>query len=61
MSRKPNKWGCIPSEDVCLAHDEPLECPHGCSEAKEHKCKFKESPGYVPLNPPEQKEDDDGN
>ena len=42
MSRKPNRWGCMPSEDVCLEHDEPLECPHGCSEAKPHKCELKE-------------------
>lgn len=25
--------GCIPEEDVCVAHDEPLLCEHGCSES----------------------------
>lgn len=39
MKRKPNRWGCVPSEDVCLAHSEPLVCRHGCSEAKPHQCK----------------------
>lgn len=29
-----NKWGCIPSEDVCLAHDEPLIDMERCSEGK---------------------------
>ena len=33
-----NAVGCRPSEDVCLEHDEPLECPHGCSEARAHQC-----------------------
>jgi len=36
---KPNKKGCIPTEDVCLEHDEPLVCKHGCSKALPHKCK----------------------
>lgn len=36
--RRPNKKGCIPSEDVCLEHDEPLMCKHGCNEAIKHAC-----------------------
>lgn len=40
--RKPtNRWGCKPVEDVCVEHDTPLECRHGCTEAREHKCKDK--------------------
>lgn len=35
----PNRWGCKPSEDVCMAHHEPLACRHGCDEAKPHQCK----------------------
>lgn len=35
---KINKVGCRVSEDVCIVHDEPLICRHGCSEAKDHKC-----------------------
>ncbi len=45
-NRQPNRWGCKPDEDVCVQHDRPLECPHGCKEAAQHKCKFKEQPGY---------------
>jgi len=37
--RKPNSKGCIPSEDVCLKHSEPLLCRHGCGQAIEHNCK----------------------
>ncbi len=37
--RKPNKKGCMPTEDICEEHDEPLVCRHGCSEAKRHNCK----------------------
>ena len=37
--RRPNRVGCIPSGEVCLAHDEPLWCRHGCSCAFDHKCK----------------------
>jgi hypothetical protein len=33
-----NEYGCIPNEDVCLKHDEPLVCDHGCSCAKPHTC-----------------------
>lgn len=42
MSRKPNRTGCMPSEDVCMAHHMPLECRHGCSKALPHKCKDRE-------------------
>lgn len=28
--RKPNKSGCIPTEDVCLQHSSPRVCRHGC-------------------------------
>ena len=34
-----NKYGCKLSEDVCLEHDEPLTCPHGCTQARVHVCK----------------------
>jgi hypothetical protein len=37
--RKPNKYGCVPSEDVCLKHCLPLECKHGCKDAVSHLCK----------------------
>lgn len=37
--RPTNRWGCKPTEDVCVEHDEPLWCRHGCSEVKAHKCK----------------------
>ncbi len=36
---KPNKKGCIPCEDVCLKHDQPLQCKHGCVAAEGHRCK----------------------
>ena len=36
---KPNKKGCIPMEDVCMKHEEPLVCKHGCTKALKHKCK----------------------
>jgi len=29
-----NEWGCLPSEDVCLAHDEPLVDDQRCSEGQ---------------------------
>lgn len=37
-NRPPNRWGCKPTEDVCLQHDMPLECRHGCTEAAHHEC-----------------------
>ena len=36
--KPPNTVGCKPTEDVCVAHDEPLMCKHGCSMADQHKC-----------------------
>lgn len=36
MSRRnkpPNRWGCKPDHDVCVAHDLPLMFKHGCIEA----------------------------
>lgn len=38
-NKPSNRWGCKPVEDVCVQHDRPLECRHGCSEVKHHKCK----------------------
>lgn len=38
-NRPANRWGCKPTEDVCVEHDMPLECRHGCGYAKKHKCK----------------------
>lgn len=31
-NRPPNRWGCKPTEDVCVEHDSPLICRHGCDE-----------------------------
>lgn len=36
--RPPNRWGCKPDDDVCVQHDVPRECPHGCRYALPHKC-----------------------
>jgi hypothetical protein len=36
--KPPNRWGCKPVEDVCVEHDAPLDCKHGCDHAKEHEC-----------------------
>lgn len=33
-----NRWGCMPTEDVCVQHDMPLECRHGCGLARSHNC-----------------------
>lgn len=33
-----NKVGCKPAEDVCVQHDEPLICRHGCTQASKHYC-----------------------
>ena len=38
-NRPPNRWGCKPTEDVCVEHDEPLICRHGCTQVKHHGCK----------------------
>ena len=37
--RKPNQKGCIPTEDVCMKHESPLMCKHGCENALPHKCR----------------------
>lgn len=37
-NRPANRWGCKPMEDVCVEHDEPLVCRHGCEQAKVHQC-----------------------
>ena len=50
-NRPVNRWGCKPTEDVCVQHDLPLECSHGCYKAKRHKCAWKEQDGYVPAIP----------
>ena len=42
-NRPPNRWGCKPVEDVCVQHDSPLICPHGCQKVKQHKCKFQQA------------------
>ena len=44
-NRPPNRHGCKPTEDVCVEHDMPLECRHGCQYASPHKCKDKAEPG----------------
>lgn len=38
-NRPPNRWGCKPIEDVCVQHDEPLICRHGCGCVERHVCK----------------------
>ncbi len=37
-NRPVNKTGCKPTEDVCVEHDRPLVCRHGCDEADVHPC-----------------------
>ena len=44
--KKPNKYGCIVSEDVCIEHDDMLVCDHGCELAKPHTCKDATSCSY---------------
>lgn len=46
-SKPPNRHGCKPDGDVCVEHDLPLECNHGCYMADGHKCKFKDQPGWT--------------
>jgi hypothetical protein len=48
--KKKNQWGCRPMEDVCMEHDEPLDCRHGCSMAREHQC-IEHGPGQI-AGPP---------
>ena len=38
-NRPPNRFGCKPDGDVCVGHDMPLQCRHGCEKAAQHKCK----------------------
>lgn len=38
-NKPPNRWGCKPTEDVCVQHDDLLLCRHGCEKCKPHKCK----------------------
>lgn len=35
---KKNRWGCCPRGDVCVAHDQPRACRHGCMQAADHQC-----------------------
>lgn len=42
--KPPNRHGCKPVEDVCVEHDMPLVCRHGCEAAREHECADRESP-----------------
>ena len=44
--RPPNRWGCKPDEDVCVQHDLPLECRHGCKHALSHRCKDRADQQY---------------
>lgn len=48
-NKPPNRWGCKPTEDVCVEHDMPLDCPHGCCKAAHHKCQFKQQFGWTPA------------
>lgn len=52
-NRPTNRWGCKPDGDVCVQHDRPLDCNHGCWEAVEHKCKWKKQAGWYSLKPAE--------
>ena len=37
---KPNKHGCRVSGDVCMIHESPLICKHGCEDVLPHSgCK----------------------
>ncbi len=29
---------CVPTEDVCMKHKQPLICRHGCEDALPHRC-----------------------
>ena len=53
--RPPNRWGCKPTEDVCVQHDRPLECRHGCMDAKQHSCVDAHRRG-AKTNPPTEQE-----
>jgi hypothetical protein len=43
---KPNKYGCRKNEDVCMVHEEPLVCPHGCTQ-QVVSCNCKERKQYL--------------
>jgi len=49
---KPNKYGCRVSGDVCLIHEEPLICKHGCTCSKcnceENRRNIEEKSGNLP-------------
>lgn len=47
-NRPANRWGCKPAEDVCVAHDAPLVCAHGCGRVLKHACTPSD---YQPLRP----------
>lgn len=38
-NRPPNKYGCKPDSDVCVEHDMPLVCKHGCEKRTAHNCR----------------------
>lgn len=57
--RKVNKYGCIPAEDVCIKHDEPLQCRHGCCEVTKHTCRDLEGVDYKASNSAEMEADHD--
>ena len=42
---KPNKYGCRKDDDVCMVHEEPLVCPHGCTQ-QVVDCKCKDRKAY---------------
>lgn len=41
-NRPANRCGCKPTGDVCVQHDEALECRHGCTQAEPHGCGAKQ-------------------
>ena len=55
-NRPANRFGCKPFEDVCVEHDLPLECRHGCYKAIKHKCKFIDGSDYTPAIPIHERE-----
>ena len=57
-SKPSNRFGCKPDQDVCVEHDLPLDCKHGCYKAQEHKCWLKEQPGWFSLAPKDQSDGD---
>jgi hypothetical protein len=53
-NRSTNRWGCKPIEDVCVQHDQPLICRHGCSEVGRHVCKSKTTGLNIIIDPPKE-------